>query len=85
MPNPWRGDLVRPGDGRVDPEERATSDTIASVVAESRTGHSSLPMRATAAASFVTALSRMTCEPCAAVPRATSLIHMRAFSPVCSR
>ena len=67
------------------PRNRATSVTIASVVADRRTGHSSLPMRATAAASFVTALSRMTCEPCAAVPVATSLSHSSAFSPVCSR
>ncbi len=67
------------------PSSRAISRTIASVVPERRTGHSSAPMRATAAATFVTALSRITCDPCAAVPRATSLIHIRAFSPVWSR
>ncbi len=67
------------------PRNRATSATIAVVVSDSRTGHSSLPIRATAAAIFVTALSLMTCDPCAAVPRAVSFTHIRAFSPVWSR
>ena len=55
------------------------------VVLVSCSGHSSSPIASTARASLVTALSGITREPCAVVPRAVSLIQTRAFSPVCSR
>ena len=54
-------------------------------VVVSRTGHSRRPIVTRASASLVTALSLMRREPCAAVPRATSLIQTSAFSPVWSR
>ena len=51
----------------------------------SRTGHSCRPIRATASASSVTALSGWSIEPWPAVPRADSRIQAMPFSAVCSR
>ncbi len=55
------------------------------VVSVSRMGQSLRPIATTASASRVIAFSRISREPCAARPRAISLIQTSDFSPVCSR
>ena len=66
----------------------ASSPTLArstSIVGVSRTGHSCAPIRATAAASEVTAFSRLIIEPCPARPRAVSRIQAIPFSAASTR
>ena len=66
----------------------ASSPTVASrvrMVGVSRTGHSWAPIRATAAASAVTAFSRLTIEPWPARPRAVSRTQAIPFSAASTR
>ncbi len=70
---------------RSTPMITASSSSSCAVVVVSRIGQSWRPSATTASASLVIALSGMTRDPCAARPRAMSLIQTSAFSPVCSR
>ncbi len=62
------------------PASSATEASSTFMVGVSRTGHSWAPIRATAAASSVTAFSRFIIEPCPARPRAVSFIQAMPFS-----
>ena len=55
------------------------------MVGVSRTGHWCAPIRATAPASRVTALSVLIIEPCPARPRAVSFIQAMPFSAASMR
>ena len=63
------------------PCSAASSVSAARTVGVSRTGHSCSPIRATAAASRLTALARLTLEPWPAVPRAVSFSQAVPRSP----
>ena len=67
------------------PASSATVASSTSIVGVSRTGHSWAPIRATAAASPVTALSRLIIEPWPARPRAVSFIQAMPFSAASMR
>ncbi len=62
------------------PASSATLASSTSIVGVRRTGHWCAPIRATAAASAVTALLRLIIDPCPACPRAVSRIHAIPFS-----
>ena len=59
----------------------AISASAARTVGVSRTGHSCAPIRATAAASLLTALARLTLEPWPALPSAVSFSQPVPRSP----
>ena len=67
------------------PARSATAASSTSMVGVSRTGQSWAPIRATAAASSVTALSRLIIEPWPARPRAVSFIQAMPFSAASMR
>ena len=67
------------------PASSATAASRVRIVGVSRTGHSWAPIRATAAARAVMALSRLISDPCPARPRAVSLTHAIPFSAASTR
>ena len=62
------------------PASSATAASRVCIAGVSRTGHSWAPIRATAAASELTALSSLIIEPCPARPRAVRRIQAIPFS-----
>ena len=62
------------------PASSATAASSTCIVGVSRTGHSCCPMRATAAARLVTALSGCTIDPWPAFPLAVIRIQAMPFS-----
>ena len=67
------------------PAMSATDASSTSIAGVSRTGHWCAPIRATAPASSVTALSWLIIEPWPALPRAVSFIQAMPFSAASMR